>query len=304
MTARVLMIGAHPDDEDTQLITWLARGQHVETAYLSLTRGDGGQNLIGNELGPLLGMIRTEELLAARRIDGGRQFFTRAYDFGFSKTADETYTHWPKDSILDDVVTVVRAFRPQIIVAVFSGTPRDGHGHHQVSGILAREVFDAAADTVRFPRSATRGLGPWSPAKFYRAQRFNPAEATLSFNVGELSPFRGMTYAEIASESRSQHLSQGFGALQRRGTWLDYVKLEASHVSPPIAPEKSMFETLGMGWGRFEHGEAAGRRARRAGLAARRGGRGATGGEPRRAGADGRAARARGRAARARRARG
>jgi LmbE family N-acetylglucosaminyl deacetylase len=252
VTSRVLLIGAHPDDEDTQLLTWLARGRQVETGYLSLTRGDGGQNLIGNELGPLLGMIRTEELLAARRVDGGRQFFTRAYDFGFSKTAEETYTHWVKDSILRDVVTVVRAFRPQIIVAVFSGTPRDGHGHHQVSGILAREAFDAAADTVRFPRSATLGLGAWIPAKFYRAQRFNPAEATLSMNVGELSPFRGMTYAEIASVSRSQHLSQGFGALQRRGTSMDYVKLEAAHVSPPIAPEKSMFETLGTGWGRFQ----------------------------------------------------
>jgi len=251
VTGRVLLIGAHPDDEDTQLLTWLARGRQVETAYLSLTRGDGGQNLIGNELGPLLGMIRTEELLAARRVDGGRQYFTRAYDFGFSKTAEETYTHWVKDSILRDVVTVVRAFRPQIIVAVFSGTPRDGHGHHQVSGILAREAFDAAGDTVRFPRIATRGLGAWVPAKFYRAQRFNPSDATLSMNVGELSPFRGMTYAEIASVSRSQHLSQGFGALQRRGTWLDYVKLEASHVSPPIVRETSMFETLAMGWGRF-----------------------------------------------------
>ena len=251
VTGRVLMIGAHPDDEDTHLLTYLARGRQVETAYLSLTRGDGGQNLIGNELGPLLGMIRTEELLAARRVDGARQFFTRAYDFGFSKTAEETYTHWVKDSILRDVVTVVRAFRPQVIVAVFSGTPRDGHGHHQVSGLLAREVFDAAADTVRFPRSATLGLGAWVPAKFYRVQRFNAEGSTSSVNVGELSPFRGMTYAEIASVSRSQHLSQGFGALQRRGTWLNYVRLEASHVSPPIVRETSMFETLGTGWERF-----------------------------------------------------
>jgi LmbE family N-acetylglucosaminyl deacetylase len=251
VTTRVLLIGAHPDDEDTQLLTWLARGRQVETGYLSLTRGDGGQNLIGNELGPLLGMIRTEELLAARRVDGGRQFFARAYDFGFSKTAEETYTHWVKDSILRDVVTVVRAFRPQVIVAVFSGTPRDGHGHHQVSGLLAREAFDAAADTVRFPRGATLGLGAWVPAKFYRVQRFNAEGATAKVNVGELSPFRGMTYAEIASVSRSQHLSQGFGALQRRGTWLNYVRLEASHVSPPIVRETSMFETLGTGWGRF-----------------------------------------------------
>ena len=251
MTARVLMIGAHPDDEDTHLLTYLARGRQVETAYLSLTRGDGGQNLIGNELGPLLGMIRTEELLAARRVDGARQFFTRAYDFGFSKTAEETYTHWVKDSILRDVVTVVRAFRPQVIVAVFSGTPRDGHGHHQVSGLLAREAFDAAADTVAFPRRATLGLAAWMPAKFYRVQRTNPGDATVGVNVGELSPYRGMTYAEIASVSRSQHLSQGFGALQRRGTWMNYVRLEASRVSPPISRETSMLETLATGWDRF-----------------------------------------------------
>ncbi len=251
VTARVLVIGAHPDDEDTQLITWLARGRHVETAYLSLTRGDGGQNLIGNELGPLLGMIRTEELLSARRLDGGRQFFTRAYDFGFSKSAEETYTHWPRDSILRDVVTVVRAFRPQIIVAVFSGTPRDGHGHHQVSGMLAREVFDAAADTTRFPRSATLGFGAWTPSKFYRAARFAPAEATVTFNVGELSPYRGQTYAEIASVSRSQHLSQGFGSLQRRGTSLDYLTLEASRVSDARSPERSPLETIVTDWSRF-----------------------------------------------------
>ena len=251
VTTRVLVIGAHPDDEDTQLITWLARGRQVETGYLSLTRGDGGQNLIGNELGVLLGMIRTEELLAARRLDGGRQFFTRAYDFGFSKTADETYKHWPKDSILRDVVTVVRAFRPQIIVAVFSGTPRDGHGHHQVSAILAREVYDAAADTVAWPRSRTLGIGPWTPLKFYRASRFTPTEATLTFNVGELSPFRGQSYAEIASQSRSQHLSQGFGVLQRRGTSLDYLKLEASRVSEPLKRETSPLQDIASDWTRF-----------------------------------------------------
>src|SRR5829696_5968115 len=161
VTARVLVIAAHPDDEDTRLIAWLARGRHVETAYLSLTRGDGGQNLIGNELGEALGVIRTEELLAARRIDGARQFFTRAYDFGFSKSAEETYRHWPKDSVLGDVVRVVRSFRPHVIVTVFSGTPRDGHGHHQVSGLLGREAFDVAGDTTRFPR-ASYGA-PWTP---------------------------------------------------------------------------------------------------------------------------------------------
>ena len=253
VTVRVLVIGAHPDDEDTQLITWLARGRQVETAYLSLTRGDGGQNLIGNELGPVLGMIRTEELLAARRLDGGRQFFTRAYDFGFSKTAEETYQHWPKDSILRDVVTVVRSFRPQIIVAVFSGTPRDGHGHHQVSAILAREAFDAAMDTVAWPRARTNGLGAWRPLKFYRASRFSPAEATLRFNVGELSALRGQSYAELASQSRSQHLSQGFGGLQRRGASTDYLKLEESRVGPvgAAASERSPLDGIAPAWGRF-----------------------------------------------------
>ena len=251
VTARVLVIGAHPDDEDTQLITWLARGRQVETGYLSLTRGDGGQNLIGNELGVQLGMIRTEELLAARRLDGGRQFFTRAYDFGFSKTADETYKHWPKDSILRDVVTVVRAFKPQIIIAVFSGTPRDGHGHHQVSAILAREAYDAAADTVRFPSRTTLGIGAWVPSKFYRVQRGNSADATIGFNVGELSTLRGQSYAEIASISRSQHLSQGFGALQRRGTSMDYLKLEESRVSQPLKKEKSPLEDIASDWSRF-----------------------------------------------------
>ncbi|MEP6620473.1 MAG: PIG-L family deacetylase [bacterium] len=251
VTVRVLMIGAHPDDEDTNLITWLARGRHVETAYLSLTRGDGGQNLIGNELGPQLGMIRTEELLAARRLDGGRQFFTRAYDFGFSKTADETLLHWQKDSVLRDVVTVVRSFRPQIIIAVFSGTPRDGHGHHQVSGMLARDVFDAAADTIAWPRSRTLGLGAWTPLKFYRAARFAPEEASVKINVGELSHLRGQSYAELASQSRSQHLSQGFGGLQRRGASLDYLTLEASHVGPASAKEQSMFDGVDTTFRRF-----------------------------------------------------
>ena len=251
VTARVLVIGAHPDDEDTQLITWLARGKQVEAGYLSLTRGDGGQNLIGNELGVLLGMIRTEELLAARRLDGGRQFFTRAFDFGFSKTAEETYKHWPKDSILRDVVTVVRAFRPQIIVAVFSGTPRDGHGHHQVSAILAKEAFEAAADTIRFPSRLTLGLGAWSPTKYYRATRFTPAEASVTFNVGELSSLRGRTYNEIASESRSQHLSQGFGILERRGTSLDNLKLEISRVSELTTKETSPLQDIAADWSRF-----------------------------------------------------
>ncbi len=244
-TARVLMIAAHPDDEDTRLLTWLAKGQHVETAYLSLTRGDGGQNLIGNELGEALGVIRTEELLAARRIDGAHQYFTRAYDFGFSKTAAETFTHWPHDSLLGDVVTIVRAFRPHIIIAVFSGTPRDGHGHHQVSGILAREAYDVSGDTVRFPVAQ---YGPaWTVSKFYRDRSyFGPDDATLSISVGAYDPLLGESYAEIAARSRSQHKSQGFGQLIPKGPFTAYVRRDATRVNAATAAdhERSMFDGI------------------------------------------------------------
>jgi LmbE family N-acetylglucosaminyl deacetylase len=202
---RVLMIGAHPDDEDTQLLVWLSRGMGAQAAYLSLTRGEGGQNLIGPELGPELGIIRTEELLAARELDGARQFFTRAYDFGFSKSAEETFRLWPRDSILKDVVAVIRRFRPQIIIAVFSGTPADGHGHHQVSGMLARQAFDLLRDSAG------------GPQKFYRSTRGDPASTTLTLPVGTLDPILGQSYFQIAMASRSRHRSQDMGQLQRPG---------------------------------------------------------------------------------------
>ena len=179
---RVLMIGAHPDDEDTELLTLLVRGMGAEAAYLSLNRGEGGQNLIGPELGEALGLIRTEELLAARKLDGARQYFTRAYDFGFSKSLEETWRFWPRDSVLKDVVRIVREFRPQIIVSIFSGTPRDGHGQHQAAGWAAREVFRIAEDSTRFP-----GVGdPWRPLKLYRSTRFDSAATTLCLNGGVL----------------------------------------------------------------------------------------------------------------------
>lgn len=240
---RVLWIAAHPDDEDTQLIAWLARGRRVETAYLSLTRGDGGQNLIGNELGEALGVIRTEELLAARRIDGAHQYFARGYDFGFSKTADETRQHWPQDSLLNDVMTVMRAFRPHIVITTFSGTPRDGHGHHQVSAILARQAYDRAADTIRFP---VKKFGPaWTPLKFYRLARFSPQDRTIAINVGEYDPNLGLSYQEIAADSRSQHKSQGQGTLRRKGVVWDYLTREDSRVpAPPAKEEKSIFAGL------------------------------------------------------------
>ena len=240
---RVLVIGAHPDDEDSQLISWLQRGGNAETAYLSLTRGDGGQNLIGNELGEALGVIRTEELLAARRVDGAHQYFTRAYDFGFSKSAEETFRHWPKDSLLNDVVKIVRAFKPQIILAIFSGTPRDGHGQHQVSAILAREAYESSGDTKRFPESE---FGPaWTVSKFYRDAWFIN-QPTLRINVGEYDPTLGKSYAEIAGESRSQHRSQGFGTSQPKGVVWAGVMRDATRVNAgtPAANEKSMFDGI------------------------------------------------------------
>ena len=202
---RVLMIGAHPDDEDTQLLVLLTRGLGAQAAYLSLSRGEGGQNLIGPELGPGLGIIRTEELLAARELDGARQYFTRAYDFGFSKSADEAFRFWPRDSLLKDVVDVIRRFRPQIIVSVFAGTPADGHGQHQVAGLLARQAFDLLRDST------------WGPVKLYRSTRFDSAATNLTMPVGTLDPVIGQSYYQLAMASRSRHRSQDMGQLQRPG---------------------------------------------------------------------------------------
>jgi LmbE family N-acetylglucosaminyl deacetylase len=156
----VLMIAAHPDDENTGVIATLARGKKVRTAYLSLNRGEGGQNLIGSEQGVEIGVIRTQELLAARKIDGGEQFFTRMIDFGFSKTAKETMDIWGRENILRDVVWVIRKYRPDVIIRRFSGTPDDGHGHHQTSALIADEAFEAAADPKRFPEQL-KFVEPW-----------------------------------------------------------------------------------------------------------------------------------------------
>jgi len=215
---RVLVIGAHPDDEDTDLLTILVRQMGAEAAYLSLNRGEGGQNLIGAELGEELGVIRTEELLAARRLDGAQQFFTRAYDFGFSKTLAETWQHWPQDSILKDVVRIVRRFRPQIIVAIFSGTPIDGHGQHQAAGWAAKEAFEVAGDSARFPELLTEeALRPWRPSKLYRSTRFDTAATTLTMDGGALDEVVGQSYHQIAMRGRSLHRSQDMGRLQTMG---------------------------------------------------------------------------------------
>ncbi len=242
VTGRVLMVAAHPDDEDTNLLAALARGHQVHAAYLSLTRGDGGQNLIGNELGESLGAIRTEELLAARRVDGAEQYFARAYDFGFSKNAEETFTQWTREEILGDVVRVIRSFKPHVIVAQFSGTRADGHGHHEASGLLAREAYEVAGDTVRFP-AAVYGM-PWVPAKLYYGVRGRAAPITLE--AGRYDPVLGRSPAEIAAESRSQHRSQGFGAIQRRGAVATRLLREQTRVNAatPAEQEATLFDGI------------------------------------------------------------
>jgi LmbE family N-acetylglucosaminyl deacetylase len=224
-TKRVLMIGAHPDDEDTPLLSALAIGQGDDVAYLSLTRGEGGQNGVGPELGPALGLLRTEELLAARRVDGAQQLFSRAYDFGFSKNADEAFRHWPREQVLEDVVGVIRLFRPDVVVAVFSGTPADGHGQHQVSAILAREAFDAAADPARFPDQVAAGLRPYRTPRYYQSLRSRAADdATVRLPTGELDPLLGRSYFQLAMASRSRHRSQDMGGPEPAGPRWGYLK--------------------------------------------------------------------------------
>ncbi|HEX6132796.1 MAG TPA: PIG-L family deacetylase [Longimicrobiales bacterium] len=226
-TKRVLMIGAHPDDENTALIAELALGDGADVAYLSLTRGEGGQNLIGPELQEGLGLIRSEELLAARRLDGARQFFTRAYDYGFSKSADEAFTQWPRDSLLADVVEVVRRYRPDIIVSVFGGTSADGHGQHQAAGIMARAAFEAAADPARYPAQLARGLTPHAPAYLFHAMYRPPQDPPLRLATGELDALFGRSRFQIAMQSRSRHRSQDMGR------------------SEPIGPQSTALTVLG-----------------------------------------------------------
>ena len=210
---RMLVIGAHPDDEDNRLLTLVSRKMGAEVAYLSLSRGEGGQNLLGPHLGVPLGLVRTEELLAARRVDGGRQYFTRAYDFGYTRSLEETLSLWPKDVLLEDVTRIVRRFRPQVIVTVFSGTPRDGHGQHHASGVVGKEV--ASADPGAFPSLEKEGLLPWKISALYCCGYSDLA--TIVLPTGDIDPLTGRSYQQIAAVSRSNHRSQDMGALQPPG---------------------------------------------------------------------------------------
>jgi len=214
--SRLIVVGAHPDDENTALLALVSRKLGGEAAYLSLSRGEGGQNLIGEDLGVGLGLIRTQELLAARRLDGARQYFTRAYDFGFTRSLDETWKLWPKEVLLEDAVRVLRRFRPQVVFATFTGTERDGHGQHQASGLIAREAFRAAGDPAAFPRLAEEGLAPWKPATLLRSNWFD-RDAGFLLPTGDVEGLTGRSYQQIAMASRSLHRSQDMGRLQPPG---------------------------------------------------------------------------------------
>lgn len=251
----VLYVAAHPDDENTRLITYFSKDKLYRTGYLSLTRGDGGQNLIGDEQGVELGLIRTQELLAARRIDGGEQFFSRAYDFGYSKNPEETFSKWNKEKILSDVVWVIRKFQPDVIITRFPTTGEGGHGHHTGSAILANEAFTAAADPKRFPEQlkyvqtwqAKRIL--WNTFNFGGNNTITPDQFRV--DVGGYNPLLGKSYGEIAAESRSQHKSQGFGVSASRGESFESFKTAAGS-----APVKDLMDDVNLSWKRVIGGAA------------------------------------------------
>ncbi len=249
----VLYIAAHPDDENTRLLGYLANEKLYRTGYMSMTRGDGGQNLIGDEQGIDLGLIRTQELLSARRIDGAEQFFSRAYDFGFCKTAEEALATWGHDKILSDVVWVVRKFRPDVIIARFPEDTRAGHGHHAASGILAREAFDAAADPTKFPEQLQQGVTVWQ-AKRMLWNTFNfggtstQNESQFKVDVGMYNPLLGKSYGEIAALSRSQHKSQGFGVPAQRGSAIEYFETIKGD-----RPVNDLADGVDMSWGRVNY---------------------------------------------------
>ncbi|MFI5118941.1 MAG: PIG-L family deacetylase, partial [Thermoanaerobaculia bacterium] len=255
----VLYVAAHPDDENTAFLAWASREKLVDAGYLSMTRGDGGQNLIGTESGELIGVLRTQELLAARRLDGAKQFFSRAIDFGYSKGPEETLRIWGKEQVLADTVRVIRTFRPDVIVTRFPATGEGGHGHHTASAILAEEAFKAAGDPSRFPEQLDT-LTPWQPKRLlWNVFRFGgdtprkEVPGQITADLGAYNALLGRSYTEIAALSRNMHKSQGFGSAERRGTWLNDFQNIAG-----VPAEKDLFEGIDLSWKRIEGGEKIG----------------------------------------------
>src|SRR5579862_9892812 len=251
-----LYVAAHPDDENSRLIAYLSEDRLYRTGYLSMTRGDGGQNLIGDEQGVELGLIRTQEMLAARRVDHAEQFFTRAFDFGFSKSTDETLKTWGKDKILSDVVWVIRKFQPDVIVTRFPEDSRAGHGHHSASAVLAHEAFAAAADPGRFPEQFKYGVKTWHAKRLiWNSFNFGPNANTTSddqmkIDVGGYNAVLGKSYGEIAAESRTNHKSQGAALTRTRGEALEYFAPVAGDVA-----HADLMEGVNTSWSRIEGGE-------------------------------------------------
>jgi len=252
----VLYIGAHPDDENTAFLSYSSSGMLLRTGYLALTRGDGGQNLIGNEQGELMGVLRTQELLQARRIDGAKQFFSRAIDFGYTKSPEETFEFWNHDKLLSDVVWVIRKFKPDVLVTRFPGTGEGGHGQHTVSAILAKEAFKLAGDSTAFPEQL-KYVDVWSPKRIFwnswgrglNSRGISPDTIT-SANLGGYNPLLGKSYTEIAAISRSMHKSQGFGSSGWRANRYDYfLPLEGDE------SVKSLFQDIDITWNRVKEGE-------------------------------------------------
>jgi len=246
-----LFIAAHPDDENTELLSWLSKDQFFRTGYLSVTRGDGGQNLIGDEQGIELGLIRTQELLAARRIDGAEQFFTRGFDFGFSKSTEEALRFWDKEKVLGDVVWVIRQFQPDVIITRFPPDKRAGHGHHSASSVLAKEAFRLAADSNAYREQFKYGVEPWQAKRILWNSYVFGSINTISnedmvVDVGGFNPLLGKSYGEIAAESRSQHKSQGFGVAAVRGSRPEHFAfLDGSRAA------KTLTEGVNAGWSRI-----------------------------------------------------
>ena len=249
-----LYIAAHPDDENTAMLAYLANGRLVRTGYLALTRGEGGQNLIGSETGEALGILRTQELLAARRIDGAEQFFGGAVDFGYSKSADETLHKWNKEAVLGKMVSIIRSFRPDVIITRFN-IDQGGHGHHLASAILAREAFTAAADPERYPEQL-------DTTRIWQAKRlvwnaWNPdtlnGPPIVKLDLGEFNPLIGKSYLELSAESRSMHKSQGFGVSAERGSHLNYFEHTLG-----VPARKDLFDDVDLTWNRISGGAAIG----------------------------------------------
>ncbi len=256
----VLYVAAHPDDENTRLIAYLENSQYARVAYLSLTRGDGGQNLIGPEIREGLGLIRTQELLAARRIDGGDQFFSRANDFGYSKNAEETLKIWDREQVLSDVVKAYRKFRPDVIITRFPPDERAGHGHHTSSAIMAEAAFDLSGSESAYPDQLTQ-YTLWQPKRLFTntGRWWNPnmtgeEPGVVTVDAGAYNALLGESMTEIAARSRSQHKSQGFGATGSRGEALEFLEFVKGDQA-----DQSIFEGIDTSWSRVKGGKEIGK---------------------------------------------